>query len=87
MSFFKAIWYLLSPPYRDKINRDYGWCMAFKATNHLIASWDQGDMDATRILLKSMRELNTPLEAILYGSNERLLNPLDKRPPGRKVPS
>lgn len=61
--FFKAIWYLLSPQYRDTINRDYGWCMTFKAVTHLIASWDQGDTDATRILLESMRELNTPLEA------------------------
>ena len=60
MSILKTIWCLIWPPYREKVNRRYGWIMCMKAVGYLLLKKDadMGDVEASRIINQKMRELN-----------------------------
>lgn len=57
VDFFRTIRYLIYPPFRREVDRDYGWAMNYRALRHLTPSYDRADMDACWILLGKMKEL------------------------------
>lgn len=59
MTFFKVIWALIWPPYRQAINRDYAWWKLTHATHHLLvqATCDRGDLDAARLMHGLAKEI------------------------------
>jgi len=59
-TFLQAVWYLVFPPFRRKINAEWGFWTLTHACGHLLLSegCDRNDLDAARILNNKAKEIN-----------------------------
>lgn len=58
MLWFRVLWYIFCPGYREKKRRAAGWVMCIRAVNHLSKSNDRDDLMAAKLLVGKARELN-----------------------------
>jgi hypothetical protein len=60
MTLFKTLLYLICPPYRRKVDRDWAWYKCCHALRYLLlenAHDTQASLDAAEILSAKMKEL------------------------------